>query len=59
MKTIDIYIDEQMREMRVKFRDMFSCWTVNDMDGMIEKAEEAKLKLESFIGYLQNKRKFP
>ncbi len=58
MKTIDIYIDENMREMRVKFRDMFSCWTVNDMDGMIKTAEEAKLKLESFIGYLQNKRKF-
>lgn len=58
MKTLDIYIDENMREMRVKFRDMFSCWAVSDLDGMIKTAEEAKLKLESFIGYLQNKRKF-
>ena len=57
MTTLDDWIDENMREMRVMFRDMFSYWTVSDQDEMIKRAEKLRFKLDSFIDYLKKKRK--
>jgi hypothetical protein len=57
-KTLDIWVDMSFRCMREKFRTCVTCWMNNEYDLLIDNAKNLRKNLDSFIGYLENKRKF-
>lgn len=57
-QDLPIWIDASFRTMREKFRTCVTCWVENDYDSLIERAKDLKKHLESFIDYLERKRKF-
>ena len=57
-KILDIWIDTSLRCMREKFRTCATCWVHGEFDLMIENAKDLKKELNSFIDYLERKRKF-
>ena len=57
-ENLHIWIDMSFRTMREKFRTCVTCWTKNEYDLLIDNAKDLRKNLDSFIDYLERKRKF-
>jgi len=56
-ENLRIWIDMSFRTMREKFRVCVTCWTEDEYDLLIDHAKDLRKNLDSFIGYLERKRK--
>lgn len=57
-KDLSSWIDLSFRSLREKFTICVTCWVNDEYDLLIDNAKNLKKDLDSFIGYLERKRKF-
>ena len=58
MTTLAIWIDMSLKQIHKKVESCVDFSNLNEMDLMIEEAKKLKLAVDSFIGYVERKRKF-
>ena len=58
MKTLAIWIDMSLKQIHKQVEACVDLSNLNEMDSMIEEAKKLKLAVDSFIGYVERKRKF-
>ena len=58
MKTLASWIDMSLKQIHKQVDTCVDLSNLNEMDLMIEEAKKLKLAVDSFIGYVERKRKF-
>ena len=58
METLAIWIDMSLKQIHKQVENCVDLSNLNEMDLMIEEAKKLKLAVDSFIGYVERKRKF-
>ncbi len=58
MKTLANWIDMGLKQIHKQVDACVDLFNLNEIDLMMEQAKKLKLAVDSFIGYLERKRKF-
>lgn len=58
MTTLAIWIDMSLKQIHKQVDTCVDLSNLNEMNLMIEEAKKLKMAVDSFIGYVERKRKF-